>query len=189
MFSGILLTPKLPFLHLKMCSKRPNSSVWSLLAIGYVQASRFNKLQLSGYIFVSYIIELFLGLDVPGAPSNLRASDVHPESVTLDWTKPRSDGSSPITSYIIERREALSNYWTQAGTVDGHRTNFTIPNLRPGTEYHFRVFAENEMGVSEPCTISTAIKLPGGAGMCCLGYHFRFYLLWFAKLKLENFSL
>jgi titin len=100
-------------------------------------------------------------MDVPTAPANLRTSDIRSDSISLDWTKPRSDGGSPITSYIIERRDTSTNYWTRVGSVDGHHTSFIVPNLRPGAEYHLQVFAENDMGVSEPCTMSMPVRLPG----------------------------
>ena len=109
------------------------------------------------------LIQLFgvhLSPDVAIAPSNLHTTDVRSDSVTLEWSKPRSDGYSPITAYIIEWRETTSNYWTKAGSVDGLRTNYMITNLRPGMEYYFRVFAENDMGVSEPCTMTMPVRLP-----------------------------
>jgi len=35
----------------------------------------------------------------------------------VDWSKPRSDGGSPLTGYAIERRDAASNYWTALSTT------------------------------------------------------------------------
>jgi len=120
--------------------------------------------------FVNHLISYSFNLpphvscrtDIPTAPLNVRPGEVRADGVQLDWTKPRSDGGSTLTSYIIERRETSSNYWAPAGTVDGTRSGFNVTGLRAGTEYQFRVFAENEMGVSEPCTLSVPIRLSGG---------------------------
>ena len=84
------------------------------------------------------------------------------DGVTLEWSKPRSDGGAAVTSYIVERRDTASNYWAPAGVSTGTRCDVT--GLRAGTEYQFRVFAENEMGVSEPGTLAVPIRLLGGAG-------------------------
>lgn len=40
--------------------------------------------------------------------------------------------------------------WTKAGSVDGSSTTFTVPDLKEGTEYHFRVMAVNAEGQSAP---------------------------------------
>jgi len=102
-------------------------------------------------------------LDVPSAPTNLRASQLTADSVTLDWTRPRSDGGSPLTGYVIERRDTASNYWTRVGSVDHRKTTHVVASLRPGAEYQLQVLAENDIGVSDPCTLSTPVKMPAAA--------------------------
>ena len=111
-------------------------------------------------------------IDVPSAPTNLRASKVVADSVTLDWTKPRSDGGSPLTGYVIERRDTTSNYWTRVGSVDQRKTSYVLTNLRPGTEYQLQVLAENDIGVSDPGTLAAPVRLPAAppAGMSTLHY-------------------
>ena len=98
---------------------------------------------------------------------NLRATQVSGDGVTLEWSKSRSDGGSPLTGYAIERRDTTSNYWTRVGTVDHRKTNFVVTNLRPGSEYYLQVLAENDIGVSDPCTLSAPVRIPGApaAGM------------------------
>ena len=82
------------------------------------------------------------------------------DGVTLEWTKSRSDGGSPLTGYVIERRDTTSNYWTRVGSVDQRRTSFVVTNLRPGAEYQLQVLAENDIGVSDPCTLTSPVKIP-----------------------------
>ena len=71
-------------------------------------------------------------------------------SADLTWKAPESDGGSPITEYLIEVREDSSTSWLKAGTVDNATKTFTVPNLKAGKEYHFRVFAVNAEGQSAP---------------------------------------
>jgi len=35
-----------------------------------------------------------------------------------------------------------------------------VANLRPGGEYQLQVLAENEIGVSDPCTLPASVKMP-----------------------------
>ena len=89
--------------------------------------------------------------DVPGKPKGpLEISNVTENSADLQWKPPESDGGTPLTSYIIEMRPDSRSTWTKAGSVDGTTTNFTVPDLREGTEYYFRVIAVNAEGQSEP---------------------------------------
>ncbi|TGZ63952.1 hypothetical protein CRM22_006631 [Opisthorchis felineus] len=95
---------------------------------------------------------------VPGAPGNLSAADVEATEVTLEWTKPRSDGGRRIAGYVVEYKPASSDDWRQApgGLVKGLKT--TVDGLRKGEKYQFRVAAKNEAGVGEFCYTSRPIE-------------------------------
>jgi titin len=80
----------------------------------------------------------------------LEISNVTENSANLSWKAPDSDGGSPLTSYLVEVRPSTRTTWTKAGTVDGNTTTFTAPDLEPGNEYIFRVFAVNAEGQSAP---------------------------------------
>ncbi|KER21602.1 hypothetical protein T265_15051, partial [Opisthorchis viverrini] len=97
-------------------------------------------------------------IDVPGAPTGpLEATDVKADEITLSWKAPEDDGGEPITNYILEKKPKNSTVWEK---VSGflHAPTATVRNLEEGTEYEFRVMAENAMGVSEPLTTERAIK-------------------------------
>lgn len=49
--------------------------------------------------------------DKPDSPGQPEVTDVDEESVTLSWTKPRSDGGSRINGYVVEVRETGTNKW------------------------------------------------------------------------------
>ena len=68
----------------------------------------------------------------------------------LAWKPPKSDGGSPLTSYIIESKPSNRSSWTQSGKVKGDQTTLTVPDLRLDTEYVFRVTAVNSEGQSSP---------------------------------------
>ncbi|XP_063069289.1 titin-like [Engraulis encrasicolus] len=105
-------------------------------------------------------------LDKPGPPTGpVRLDDISPESVTLSWDPPRYIGGCQISNYIVEKKDTTTTNWiTVSATVA--RTTLKIPSLRTGTEYQFRVFAENRYGRStaldsEPVVAQYPFKEPG----------------------------
>lgn len=84
----------------------------------------------------------------PSAPEGpLVFEEVQANSVKVSWKAPTDDGGSEILGYIVERREAARNAWY---TVDSRvtETQLVVKGLKEGTEYHFKVTAENSFGVS-----------------------------------------
>lgn len=75
----------------------------------------------------------------------------------MRWTPPSNDGGSPITGYIIEKREKGSPKWTKAGETGPHETKGTVDNLDEGAEYEFRVKAVNAAGPGEPSQASKSV--------------------------------
>lgn len=43
--------------------------------------------------------------DPPGVPKDVQIADFDADFVDLTWKKPEGDGGSPITGYIIEKRD------------------------------------------------------------------------------------
>ena len=81
----------------------------------------------------------------PGQPSIPTVSDITADSMTLSWHPPSEDGGSPIISYTIEKREKFGK-WVKANRQPVTDTTFTLSGLTEGTEYEFRVCAENKAG-------------------------------------------
>ncbi|KAK7507540.1 hypothetical protein BaRGS_00001475, partial [Batillaria attramentaria] len=107
-------------------------------------------------------------IEKPSKPEGpLEATDVQRDSVTLQWKPPKDDGGSPLTAYIIEKRDAKRGSWTKAGKVDGDVTEFRVADLIEKTDYHFRVSAVNKAGQSEPLetdkpiTVKSPFDVPG----------------------------
>ncbi|RWS15514.1 twitchin-like protein, partial [Dinothrombium tinctorium] len=87
-----------------------------------------------------------LPYDVPSAPGVPRSVDSTPDSITISWTKPRSDGGSPITGYIVEKRKIGEKGWTRATPHPVSDLTFKVPGLQENNEYEFRVAAINAAG-------------------------------------------
>ena len=51
--------------------------------------------------------------DEPDAPKNLKATDWDKDHVDLKWEPPVSDGGSPITGYLVEKKDKYGN-WEKA---------------------------------------------------------------------------
>lgn len=89
-------------------------------------------------------------LDVPAAPIGpVNILEVTPDSMTIEWRPPKDDGGSPITNYIVEKRESNKETW--GGVSSGSlATQVRITRLQRGTEYVVRIRAENKMGAGAP---------------------------------------
>ncbi|XP_065220483.1 twitchin isoform X27 [Planococcus citri] len=85
----------------------------------------------------------------PGQPGQPKATDWDKNHVDLEWQAPKKDGGSPITEYVIEKRTKLGP-WEKAATVPGNSTKATVPDLKEGEEYEFRVVAVNKGGPGKP---------------------------------------
>lgn len=96
-------------------------------------------------------------LDEPDAPGKPQITDWDKDHVDLKWPAPGSDGGSPITGYIVQKKEKGSPYWVNAVHVPPNQTSATVPDLTEGQEYEFRVIAVNAAGQSEPSEPSDLI--------------------------------
>uniref|UniRef100_A0A3P8WE38 Fibronectin type-III domain-containing protein n=1 Tax=Cynoglossus semilaevis TaxID=244447 RepID=A0A3P8WE38_CYNSE len=47
----------------------------------------------------------------PTAPTGVDVTSITGDSMTINWYKPASDGGSPVTGYVIERREKTGMRW------------------------------------------------------------------------------
>ncbi|XP_076817561.1 myosin-binding protein C, slow-type-like [Clavelina lepadiformis] len=104
-------------------------------------------------------------VDVPQAPQGpIEFSDVSAKGATLSWAPSSDDGGTPITHYIIEKKEENRKVWTAVGKTTGAETNFRA-NVPSGKTYRFRVRAVSEIGESaskesEPVLIKDPFEVP-----------------------------
>ena len=117
-------------------------------------------------IMLIFSLQFLLKSDAPSAPGKPEVTDYNTTKITITWTPPESDGGSPITGYFVERKEKTSSRWVRVTKETITETTFTATGLTEGTEYQFRVYAENLAGpgpASEPSDLQKA-KLPFGKG-------------------------
>uniref|UniRef100_A0A3B3Z9V5 Titin n=1 Tax=Periophthalmus magnuspinnatus TaxID=409849 RepID=A0A3B3Z9V5_9GOBI len=74
------------------------------------------------------------------------------------WERPEHDGGSRINTYIIERRDKTGLRWVKCNKRTVTDLRFKVSGLTPGHEYEFRVFAENNAGLSQPSPSSPFYK-------------------------------
>ncbi|XP_070163477.1 muscle M-line assembly protein unc-89-like [Polyergus mexicanus] len=96
--------------------------------------------------------------DRPAAPGRVNVAMTLGRSVTLSWKEPEDDGGCKIGTYIIEYYRIGWEVWLKATT--SRCTSATLTELIEGSEYKFRVKAENPYGVSDPSEESDVIFIP-----------------------------
>lgn len=95
--------------------------------------------------------------DVPGAPGTPKGVETTEDSITIQWSKPRHDGGSPITGYVIEKRLITEDKWTKASHALVPDLSHKVINLIENHEYEFRVAAVNAAGQGPWSSASDAI--------------------------------
>lgn len=110
-----------------------------------------------------YYILYFAGK--PGRPSEpIKAKALTKDSLELSWQPPEHDGGSPITGYIIEKRDKAFSRWTHLEKTADDSTSAILKRLQTGSELHFKVAAVNKLGTGEALEMSkpVLIKSPYG---------------------------
>uniref|UniRef100_A0A8C9Z7H8 Titin n=1 Tax=Sander lucioperca TaxID=283035 RepID=A0A8C9Z7H8_SANLU len=102
----------------------------------------------------------------PGGPVKVEA--VTSDSVTMSWNRPEYDGGCTIKHYIVEKRDTSANTWVVV-SPNLARTKIKAGRLKTGSEYQFRITAENRYGkgptlLSECIVAQYPYKLPGPPG-------------------------
>ncbi|KAG2459747.1 CNTN1 protein, partial [Polypterus senegalus] len=106
----------------------------------------------------------------PGPPGGVRVEEIKDNSVKLSWSR-GADNHNPISRYVIESRNMLSEEWKVAKTtpsvIEGNMEFANVSYLIPWMEYEFRVFAVNTLGIGEPSVPSPKVKtLEAGRATC-----------------------
>ncbi|KAH8304009.1 hypothetical protein KR018_003322 [Drosophila ironensis] len=103
----------------------------------------------------SFLVTVTARPNPPGAP---KLNMSFGKSATLSWTAPLDDGGCKIGNYIVEYFRVGWNVWLKAATTRALTT--TLHDLIEGSEYKFRVKAENPYGLSEPSGESELLFIP-----------------------------
>lgn len=111
------------------------------------------------YINLNYF---FTAVPSPPTPP-LEIRTIGPNAIVIEWGIPESDGGAPLLGYNIAIRDTKKTMWMEIGRVQKGVQKFTIRDLQEDHEYMIRIFAKNEIGLSEPLESDEPFKvLPSG---------------------------
>ena len=102
--------------------------------------------------------------DKPTPPINLAVGDITAESADLTWEEPEDNGGSPITGYLVEKKDIKRRSWQEATKTTDFKT--TVTKLQEGNQYLFRVSAENQYGISDPVELAEPITAKNPFSKC-----------------------
>ncbi|XP_040050426.2 myosin binding protein Ha [Gasterosteus aculeatus] len=95
-------------------------------------------------------------VDRPGSPADVKLVDTWGFNAALEWTPPKDNGNTEITGYTIQKADRKTGVWFSV-LENYHRLTATITDLIMGNSYSFRVFAENQVGVSETSAVTKGV--------------------------------
>ncbi|XP_041860180.1 immunoglobulin-like and fibronectin type III domain-containing protein 1 [Melanotaenia boesemani] len=92
--------------------------------------------------------------DDPKPPGPVQLEENVPGTVTVIWEPSPDEKRDDRLHYTVSKLDSYKHTWTPvADRLFNNR--FTVCNIIHGREYHFRVYAKNDMGISEPSESST----------------------------------
>ncbi|XP_008848618.1 myosin-binding protein H-like [Nannospalax galili] len=94
-----------------------------------------------------------LVIERPGPPQSIKLVEVWGCSATLEWTPPQDTGNIALLGYTVQKADTKSGLWFTVLDCY-HRTSCIISDLIIGNSYAFRVFAENQCGLSETAPVT-----------------------------------
>ncbi|KAJ8395359.1 hypothetical protein AAFF_G00033440 [Aldrovandia affinis] len=116
-------------------SRRSDSGLFTIIATNSVGQARFD-------------IEVRV-TDEPKPPGPIELEQNVHGKVIVSWAPSPDAEEDDRLYYVVAERDSITRMWK---IVADHllTTRYTAINIRSGREYHFRVFAKNDMGLSEP---------------------------------------
>ncbi|MEJ1278019.1 myosin binding protein H-like [Cricetulus griseus] len=116
-----------------------------------------------------------LVIEKPGPPQSIKLVDVWGSNATLEWTPPQDTGNTALLGYTVQKADKKSGvrpiweegreaFWNELLAAPHglwftvlehyHRTSCIVSDLIVGNSYAFRVFAENQCGLSETAPVT-----------------------------------
>ncbi|KAL3197803.1 hypothetical protein MRX96_044705 [Rhipicephalus microplus] len=82
-----------------------------------------------------------------------------PFSMDVKWTAPLYDGGRPVLGYVVAVKEPRRTLWMEVSQVNAPTLKTQIQDLEEGHEYLVRIYAWNEVGVSDPLETPEGTKI------------------------------
>lgn len=95
---------------------------------------------------------------VPSAPSAVATGPAQVDALTLTWSAPASEGSGPVTAYVVNRSGSAAST-----TLPAAARSHTFTDLTPGTAYQLSVRAANATGAGTTATVTATTSAPPAA--------------------------
>ncbi|XP_077385040.1 immunoglobulin-like and fibronectin type III domain-containing protein 1 [Festucalex cinctus] len=116
-------------------SKRSDSAIYTIIAKNSVGQASFD-------------VEVRI-TDEPKSPGPVELEQTVQGKVVITWAPSPDQELDDRLYYRVAQRDSNTRVWKTV--ADRLFTNtHTVNNILPGLEYHFRIFAKNDMGLSDP---------------------------------------
>lgn len=94
-------------------------------------------------------ISLHVLLDEPKIPGAVELEQTVHGKVSLSWAPSPDEELDNRLYYVVSQCDSNTRVWKNV--ADRLFTNtYTVNNILPGVQYHFRIYAKNDMGLSDP---------------------------------------
>lgn len=87
-----------------------------------------------------------------------------------EWGIPESDGGAPLLGYNIAIRDIKKTMWIEVGRCKEDVQKFNVRDLQEGHKYLVRIYARNEVGLSDPLESEEPYEILPGMGKFCWFY-------------------
>ena len=116
--------------------------------------------------------EKLFAYDMIGKPRNLEAelaARSNTQQIELDWDRPRSDGGSRITGYIVQVAEDGEPWTALVADTESTATEYTHADPGGGTKYRYRVAAISgeRLGFWSDTAAKTTLEAPYISSLRC----------------------
>ncbi|XP_051997352.1 immunoglobulin-like and fibronectin type III domain-containing protein 1 [Xyrauchen texanus] len=85
--------------------------------------------------------------DEPKPPGPVELDENVPGTVTVSWEPSPDEKRDDRLHYMVTKRDSSKRTWNTVGDCI-FNNRFTVCNIMPGREYHFRVYSKNDIGLS-----------------------------------------
>lgn len=99
--------------------------------------------------YVTDIFFSFVVLDEPKPPGAVELEQIVHGKVIVSWEASPDQELDNRLYYMVSEHDSSTRMWhTVADRIFDN--SYTANNIMPGREYHFKIYAKNDMGMSDP---------------------------------------
>jgi len=130
----------------------------------HFRVSAENAIGISGPAFTDPVT-LKTHATVPSPPTGpLELRLIGSSTHVAEWGIPESDGGAPLQGYNIAIRDIKKTMWIEVCRCKEDVQKFNIRDLQDGHKYLIRIYARNEIGLSDPLESEEPYEVLQGTG-------------------------